>query len=190
MRNSWSSSRYWWISSASARAEAQVVAERLLHHDARALRQPRLGQSLDDHPEQRRRNLEVEDRAVRVADRLRDARVGVGVGEVTAQVGEAPDEALEDFVVVELSRVASIAAPRALAQVVERPVVGRDADDRAAQQAAALEAVERVERHHLGEVAGDAEDHEHVGRLRAARGLSVARTSTGPHGCAHAFPFG
>ena len=56
-----------------------------------------------------------------------------------------------------------------VAEVVIRPVVDRHADDGAAQQTAPLQPVERVEGHHLGEVAGDPEDHEHVGRLRGRR---------------------
>ena len=51
-------------------------------------------------------------------------------------------------------------------QLFERPVVERDADDRAVEQPAALEPVERPEGHHAGEVARDAEDHEDVGRSR------------------------
>ena len=53
-----------------------------------------------------------------------------------------------------------------LAQVVDAPVVDRHADDRAVEHAALLEPVERPEGHHLGEVAGDAERDEHVGRPR------------------------
>jgi hypothetical protein len=52
---------------------------------------------------------------------------------------------------------------RPLPQVVDRPVVGGDADDRAVEQAAALEPVERAQGHHLGQVAADAEGHEDVG---------------------------
>ena len=43
----------------------EVVAEGLLDHDARVLGQARIGQALDHHAEQRRRDLEVEDRAPR-----------------------------------------------------------------------------------------------------------------------------
>ncbi len=47
----------------------QVVAERLLHDDARLRRQAGLRQALDDGAEEERRDLEVEDRpaGVRIA---------------------------------------------------------------------------------------------------------------------------
>ncbi len=61
----------------------------------------------------------------------------------------------------------SIALARVLAQLVDRPVVDGDADDRAVEQPALLEPVERAEGHHLRQVAGDPEDHEHVRGLRA-----------------------
>ena len=136
--------------------------------------QARLGQPLDDHPEQRRRDLEVEDGAARVLDRLGDALVGAVVAEVAGQVGQPRREAVEDLVVDRLAAVLDALA-RVLAQVVDGPVVDRHADDRAVQQAAALQPVERVERHHLGEVAGDAEDHEHVRGLCAGRVLLGGR---------------
>jgi hypothetical protein len=46
--------------------------------------------------------------------------------------------------------------------VRERPVVDRNADDRAVEQPAPLEAVERPERHDLREITGDPEGHEDV----------------------------
>ena len=45
----------------------EVVPERLLDHHARRLGQARPGEPLDHHPEQRRRDLEVEDRGPRAA---------------------------------------------------------------------------------------------------------------------------
>ena len=62
-----------------------------------------------------------------------------------------------------VSPVPSIDVARPLDELVERPVVHGDADDRAVDQPALLQAVERVEGHHLGEVAGDPEDHEDIG---------------------------
>ena len=53
----------------------EVVAERLLDDDARVLGQPCLGEPADDRGEERRRDLEVEDRELRVLDRLGDLRV-------------------------------------------------------------------------------------------------------------------
>ena len=71
---------------------------------------------------------------------------------------------------------------RALDELLERPVVEGDADDRAVEEPARLEAVQRAERHDPREVAGDPEDHEHVGRPRPAVRLPV-------HGSEHfSFP--
>ena len=52
-----------------------------------------------------------------------------------------------------------------LAQLVDGPVVPGHAHDRAVEQAAPLQPVERVKGHHLGQVAGDAEDDKHIGGL-------------------------
>jgi hypothetical protein len=60
-----------------------------------------------------------------------------------------------------------------LAHLVDRPVVARHSDNRAVEQAAALQPVQRLERHHPGQVAGDAEDHEHVGWLHVCRSAAV-----------------
>ena len=77
----------------------EVVAERLLDHDARALRQAGVGELLHHAPEQERRDLEVEDRARLALDRRGDAFVGRRVGEVSRDVGEALREAVEDVLV-------------------------------------------------------------------------------------------
>jgi hypothetical protein len=50
----------------------EVVPERLLDDDARALGESCLRQAADDGAEQRGRDLEVEDRKARAVDRLRD----------------------------------------------------------------------------------------------------------------------
>ena len=49
IRYSWDSSMYWWISR-PAPGPSEVVAERLLDHDAAGLGQTRVGQSLDHRP--------------------------------------------------------------------------------------------------------------------------------------------
>ncbi len=98
-------------------------------------------------------------------DGRRQALVRGGIGEVSADVGQARGEAIEHVCVQRLAR-AFDALARVLAQVLHRPVVAGDADDRAVQQAAPLQSVERAERHHLGEIAGDAEHDKHVGGCR------------------------
>jgi hypothetical protein len=152
----------------------QVVAEGLLDDHARMLGQPRRGEALDDGAEQEGRDLEVEDRRARVRDGRREALERVAVAEVARDVGEARDEALEELVVERLA-AGHDGVVRPLAQVVERPVVDRDADDRAVEQPAALEPVQRSEGHLLGEIAGDPEDHEHVGRLLRVGRLRLGR---------------
>ncbi len=138
-----------------------VVAERLLDDDARGLRQPRVGEALDDPPEQERRDLEIEDRQLCALDRGADAVVRRSVAEVSLHVREPGSQTVEHRGVERLARSLDRLA-RALAQLVDVPVVDGDADDRAIEQAATLEPVQRPERHHLREIAGDPEDHEHV----------------------------
>jgi hypothetical protein len=139
-----------------------VVAKRLLDHHTRALGQTRVGKALDDCPEQKRRDLEIEDGAPCVLDRGGHALEGRRVPEITRNVGEPGGEPVEGLLVHRLAcgldRVAGM-----LAQVVGAPLVDGHSDDRTAQQAAALQVVERAEGHHLRQVAGDAEDDEHVG---------------------------
>ena len=139
----------------------EVVAERLLHDDTSVRRQAGGGEPGDDPAEEERRDLEVEDRARRVADRFLDAAVRRVVGEVARDVREAFREPLEHRL-VELLAGTRDRVSRPLDQLLDRPVVDGDTDDRAVEQAARLEPVERPEGHHPGEVAGDAEDDEDV----------------------------
>jgi hypothetical protein len=142
----------------------EVVAERLLDDDARMLGEAYARETLDHGAEQERRDLEIEDRAASVLQASREALERRRVPEVARQVGQSGGEPVEDRGVERLARGEDRLAG-ALAQVVDRPVVDGDADDRAGQQPARLEAVERVQRHHLRQVAGDAEHDEDIGRL-------------------------
>jgi hypothetical protein len=160
----------------------EIVPERLLDDNARRLRQAGLHQSLDDGSEEERRDLEVEDRRSGFADRGADALVDGGVGEVARDVGEATRETVEDLRVDRLARALDrVACP--LDEVVDRPVVHGDADDRAVEEAALLEPVQRAERHHLREIPRDAEDHEDVRRLRTLPPYVVRRSRR--RCCAH-----
>jgi hypothetical protein len=118
----------------------EVVAEGLLDDDAPVLRQARAGEAGDDPAEQERRDLEVEDRGLRVPDRRGDPAVRRLVPEVALHVGEALREPLEHRL-VELLSGADDRVARALDELVDRPVVDGDADDRTVEEAAALEAV-------------------------------------------------
>ena len=164
-----------------------VVAERLFDDDPGVRRQAGLGEPLDDPAEEERRDLEVEDRALRAGDRGGDALVGGRVAEVPLHVGEPLGEALEHRLVELLARADDRVAC-ALHELVDRPVVDGDPDDRALEQPALLEPVQRVERHHLGQVTGDPEDHEDVGLLRpvdagAAAGIAALVTSSSSRPC-------
>ncbi len=156
---------YWCSSSASARADARSWPNGFSTTTRAGLRQAGLGEPLDDRAEEERRDLEVEDRRLAPADRLADALVRRRVGEVARHVREPRGEAVEDLLVERLAGAHDRLA-RALDELVDRPVVDRDADDRAVEQPALLEPVERPEGHHLRQVAGDPEDDEDVGRRR------------------------
>ena len=154
----------------------QVVAERLLDDDRAWLGETGVGQALDDRAEQERRDLEVEHRLLGALDRRAHPFVGGGVAEVALDVGQPGGEAVEHLLVDRLAgahdRLAGV-----VPELVVGPVVDRHPDDRAREQPRALEAVQRSEGHHLGQVARDPEDHEDVRRLRLpslVRGCRVA----------------
>ena len=138
-----------------------VISERLLHHDPPRRGQASLGQALDDRAEQEGWDLQVEHRTVGALDRLGDPLVGRRVAEVALHVRQSCREAVEDGGIDRLPGALDRLAG-ALHQLVHRPVVDRNSDDRALQQPAPLEPVQRSERHHLRQVAGDPEDHEDV----------------------------
>src|SRR4051794_35310311 len=123
-------------------------------------------ETLDDSAEQERRDLQVVDGRLRVPELLLQALERLGIAEVPAQVRQPAGEALEGLLVERLTTVDDCTT-RALLQVVDCPVVNRDADDRAIEQASFLEPVQRAQRHHLGQVARDAEGDEDVGWLRS-----------------------
>ena len=150
----------------------EVVTEGLLDDDARVLGETCIRQAADDGAEQRGRDLEVEDRELRISDRLRDLGVRVGVGEVAVDIGQALREPLEDVLVDLLAR-RDDRFTSTIDELLERPVVESDADDGAVEEAARLEPVQRAVRHDAREVARDPEDHEHVGRPRPAVRLPV-----------------
>jgi hypothetical protein len=107
----------------------EVVAERLLHDDAGVLGQARVREAADDHAEERRWDFEVEDGELRALDLLGHASIGRRVREVAVDVREPGGEALEDGLVKRLARRDDRVAC-AIDQMLERPVVERDADDR------------------------------------------------------------
>ncbi len=166
----------------------EIVAEGLLDDHAGRLRQPRLGEALDHSSEQERRDLEVEDGAVLTGDRRANPLVRTGVAEVPRHVGQPGRQAAKDVVVESLraggNRLASV-----FSQVLVAPVADRHPHDRAVEQPAALQPIQRAKGHHLREIPGDPENHEDIGGLRAGRfGLGVggcwARSCRSAHGLA------
>ena len=143
----------------------RVAAERLLHDDARVRRLSCVRQALDDPPEEERRDLEVEHGRFGVPDRRTHPLVGRVVAEIALDVREPLGEALEDGLIELLPRFHDRGA-RTVDELVSRPFVDGDAHDRAIEQSALLQSVERAEGHHLREVTRDPEDHEDVCRLR------------------------
>ena len=162
----------------SSCAEAEVVTERLLDHDPGVGGEAGSAETLHDGGEQRGRDLEVEDPPLGVADRLSDPFEGGGIGVVPLHVGEAGGEAGEDVLVGVLDRRGDRLAG-VLAQLLDAPLVDRHPDDRAVELAPRLQPVQRPEGHFLRQVAGDAEDRQHVGRLVAGLGVGLGHAVAG-----------
>src|ERR1019366_394779 len=140
----------------------EIVPERLLDdHPGRRRKRVSVSEAGDRRREERRRNLEVVDRRASSADGFRHALEGRRIREVAADVGQPLGEASEDLRVGVLAgcgyRVIGV-----FAQALDCPVVRGDADDRAVQQSACFQTVEREERHLSRQVSGDAEDHQDV----------------------------
>ena len=161
MRSSCDSSMYWCSSSASARADARSWPNGFSTTTRAFVVSAGVGEALDDGAEQERRDLEVEDRA---SSRRRSPRRRARRSprrRSRPDVREARREALEHRLVELLPGPDDRRRARAR-QLVDGPVVDGDADDRAVEQAALLEPVQRAEGHHLRQVAGDPEDDEHI----------------------------
>ena len=152
----------------------EVVPERLLDDDAGVPGEARVREPADDRREERGRDLEVEDRQLLALDLGGDLPVDGGVLEISVDVREPLREAVEHLLVERLAG-RDDRVPRALDQLLERPVVERDADDGAVEEAARLEPVQRAERHHAREVPRDPEDHEDVRRAARARSSACVR---------------
>ena len=124
--------------------------------------------TLDHAAEQRRRYLEVEDGRVLAFDRAGHALIGLRVGEVARHHRQACGEPGEHLFVDRFARGLDRAA-RVVDQGRFRPVVEGDPDDRTVEQTAALEPIQRAERHLSGQIACDPKDHKYVGRCGGGR---------------------
>jgi len=146
----------------------EVVAEGLLDHHGGPPGEMGLTEGRHYRCEQRRRDLEVEQRPGKALKRLDQHLVGGGVCEITVHVAEPACESIEDLVFHRLpGRLEG--RPCRAAQMVFGPLLLSNADDRAVEALGRFEAVERPKGHLLGEVAGDPKDDEDVGYLWRGR---------------------
>jgi hypothetical protein len=88
---------------------------------------------------------------------------------VTGHVRHPGGETVEDLVVESLAR-AQNSFPRQLHELLGGDLSAGHPHDRAAEQSAALQPVQRAEGHLPGEIAGDAEDHQQVRGAAAVLG--------------------
>ena len=150
----------------------KIVTERLLHDDSPRLRQANVGEPLHDGGEKKWRNLEIEHGTRRAFDRRAHLLVGDVVGEVALHVGKSRREPVKHHG-VDLLTGSENRRARAFDELLDRPVVDRDTDDRTLEQPTLLKPIQRPEGHHFREIAGDAEHHQDIARrLRSV----VART--------------
>ena len=115
-------------------------------------------------------------------DRFAHAGVGRRVSEVPLDVRKACGEAVEHRPESSSSPAPTIDSRARSTSCSPDPVVDRDADDRAVDETALLQPVERAERHHLGEIAGDPEDRQHVRALRTGLSGGLAIPPSAPQG--------
>ena len=153
---------YWCSSAASARADSRSCPNGFSTTTRASCVSPASDEALHDASEEERRDLEVEDRAssCRRSPRRR-ARTWRRRRSRRRRTRGAPRSGRTR------PRRSSRRCPRstrarARRRSVDGPVVDRHADDRAVEQPARLEPVQRPEGHHLRQVARDPEHDEHV----------------------------
>jgi hypothetical protein len=139
------------------------VAERLLHHDPRSGGEVGMGKSLNHRAEHRGWDLKVKDGTVPPLDRLGDSVIGLWIPDITRDHRQALCEAVEYLVVDRLAGVLD-GMPRVVTQRRRGPVVARYADDRAVEQVAALQSIQRAKGHLFRQISADTKDHQNIGR--------------------------
>ena len=120
-------------------------------------------QMLDGHRKRARRNREIEERPLRVAERLPDAREGLEVAVVARHVLQQRREPRERGLVDGAARRHALA--HALDQLLAGHRQPSDADDRHVQLPAGDERLQRRKDFLVREIAGHAEDDQRVGTL-------------------------
>ena len=169
MRKSCDSSTDWWISSASAWADSRSCPNGFSTTTRAFFVSPASASPLTTIAEQERRDLQVEHRLLRAGIAL-PTRSYVAASEKSPETYDKRAASRSNTSSSSGSPVPTIDVARPLDELLDGPVVDGHADDRAVEQAAPLEPVQRPERHHLRQVAGDPEDDEDVGRLLSAGG--------------------
>ena len=139
----------------------QVDAEGLLHHDARAARPARRGDPVRDPAEQRRRDLEVEQRPRPVAHLAGHRRVGRVVVEVPVDVAQEPEQRHGRGAVL-VEAVEAQGRRGVLPELLEAPPALGHAHDGDVEHPAFDEPDKRREGLQLREVPGRPEDHQCV----------------------------
>jgi hypothetical protein len=138
----------------------EVAAKGLLHHHARILGAAGLGEALGGHLEDARRDGQVVERTLGLAERLAQLHVGVGHVVVAAHVVQERGEPVKDGVVV--APVLFEALAGAVAQRVVAPVAAREAEDGHVEVFVAYQAVEGREDLLVREIARGAEEDDDV----------------------------
>jgi hypothetical protein len=151
------------------------MTERFLHRDARALQQARFAQVLHDRCEQRRRHLQVVEGLVLAADLLGQRVVQGAIGDVAVEIGQPVCQLVEHFLVDLLAGIRN-RRMGTLDQLVFADLVAGHSQDRTPQQSLALEAIEGLEGHLAGQVAGNPENHQQI------RGAVAGYGQSGPPG--------
>ncbi len=143
----------------------QVVAERLLDHDPAPAGPARAGDALGDAPEQRRRDLQVEQHPLAGADLC-------GHGLVRRVVAQVPVDVTEQAEHLRRRRARRVhVAPlqrggRVVAELLQAPAALGHPDHRDVKRPAPDQPHQRRKRLQLCQVAGCPEDHQRVGPVR------------------------
>ena len=149
-----------------------VAPERLFDHETSIVRAPRIRELARDLRKEERRNGEIVQGALGVAQLFAQFGEHFGVRVVTRHVMEQAQELLEGLV-LDVAAMGLDAVLGAFFELVERPFRAGDARDGDVQPFIADEAVKRGEYLFVGEIAARAEKDERVGNC-AVRGTHGA----------------
>ena len=156
----------------------QARAEGLLDGDPTVAREVGSAELLNHGAEERRRDLEIEERAADALHVGRQPGVEARIREVAAEIGHALRQTGQNSLVDDLPRGRHHRMDRIARhgpKVLITHVIAGDADHGHREEPPLLQVIERRKRHLVGEVAGDPEDHQRVRGLlgwRVGHGFS------------------